>query len=114
MKNFLFMAMVIVIAQACSSGKSILELTPDQSMLITGKGEGQDAAINPYQDVKSVALVKNLEGSGFNVRIQNQGRVIDIVEVPLHETKRFTLEKGDELYLDTEVQAKAKVTFRRF
>lgn len=106
--------MFIVMAQACSSSQSILELTPEQSMLITGKGEGQDAAINPYKDVKSVALVENLEGTRFNVRIQNQGKVRDIVEIPLHEAKRFTLEKGDELYLDTEVKAKAKVTFRRF
>lgn len=113
MKTALLLTMFVLLIQACSSSQTYLELTPEQSMLITGKGPGQDAAINPYQGDKSVALVKNLEGARFNVRIQRDGKIIDQVEVRLNEIKEFTLEAEDELYLDTEVNAKASVRFKK-
>ena len=112
-KSLFILIMFALLIQACSSNQTYLELTPEQSMLIIGKGPGQDAAINPYQGEKSIALVKNLEGARFNVRIQRQGSIIDQIEVRLHETKEFILEAEDELYLDTEVNAKARVSFKR-
>lgn len=114
MKKAVFLFTLILLAQACSPSKSIFELGPRQSMAITGKGVGQDAALNPYGNEKSIALVNNLGPSTFSVRIQTNGEIIQEVEVRPNTSQEFILEIGYELYLDSETGGKAKVRFKRF
>lgn len=97
----------------CSSS-SVFQLTPDQSMLITGKGPGQDAAINPYQNQKSIAIIQNLGKTPVSVRIQNNKNLLINRDILGSSTNTFTLEIGDELYLDATAPAKAKVTFKKW
>jgi hypothetical protein len=114
MEKLIILLMLITGLQACSKNEAIFELSPQQSMSITGKGLGQDAAYNPYGDAKSVAVVKNLGKTTFKVRIQSIGKIKDIIKVNPTEEKEFILEKTFELYLDSEKKAKAKVHFKKF
>ena len=113
MKKLVTILALVCSIQACSTSESIFELSPQQSMSITGKGPGQDAAFNPYGDAKSMASVKNLGKNSFNVRIQTNGKIIDNVEVKPNMKDEFVLETGYELYLDCEQRGKAKVTFEK-
>ena len=81
-------------------------------MSITGKGPGQDAAINPFSDGESIAVVENIGEGVFQVRIQSGGKIIEIRPVSPGKTEEFLLETGYELYLDTEEKARARVEFR--
>jgi PBP1b-binding outer membrane lipoprotein LpoB len=113
MKKLVTILMLAFVLQACSTSESIFELSPQQSMSITGKGPGQDAAFNPYGDMKSMASVKNLGKNSFTVRLQANGKIIDTVEVKPKMKEAFVLERGYELYLDSEQRGKAKVTFEK-
>jgi hypothetical protein len=113
MKKIALLALFLVANQACSSNSTVFELNPAQSMVLTGKGPGQDGAINPYSNQRSTAVVKNIGENTFNVRIQKEGKIIEDQEVASKSTKKFILEKGYELYLDSNLQAKAKVTFQK-
>ena len=106
--------MLVLGLQACTAQDAIFELSPQQSMCMIGKGVGQDATYNPYGDTKSISVVKNLASAPFTVRIQKAGKIIQESEIPTKEKQEFVLEKGYELYLDSEEQAKAKVTFKKF
>ena len=110
----LFLVIVYTIG-GCSSEGTVFDLSPQQSMLITGKGPGQDAAINPYKDGNSKAVVKNLGKVPVLVRIQQRGEIIDMTEIRGGSKKEFVLEKDYELYLDSEYgEGKAKVMFRKY
>lgn len=98
----------------CAAQSDVFELDPSQSMSITGKGPGQDAAINPYSGEKSLAVVENISDNSFEVRIQKQGEVLEIRPVAPGETEEFLLQKGYELYLDSELKARARVRFREY
>lgn len=111
MKKTLFIFLVILSIQLCYSQDSTLELSPEQSMLITGKGPGQDAAINPYTDTDSFAIVNNIVDNDFEIRIQSEGKIIEIIKIKSKTTKKVLLNKGYELYLDTNFKSKAKVEF---
>ena len=108
----LFASIISLIA--CSSSEAIFELRPQQSMSITGKGIGQDAAINPYNDNTSIAVVKSLSKNPFDVRVQLQGEIIDRIKVSEYEEVEIVLEKGFELYLDSQSAAKASVKFKPY
>jgi hypothetical protein len=97
--------------QACGSSESIFELSPNQSMLMTGKGPGQDGAINPYSDQTTIATVKNMGNRTFSIRVQRDEKVKATVAIDPKVSKEIVLEVGDELYIDTAFEAKAKVTF---
>ncbi|OJJ23938.1 hypothetical protein BKI52_06195 [marine bacterium AO1-C] len=113
MKNLLLFAFILL--QACAVTKdSVLVLKPSQSMCITGKGPGQDGAINPYLGEKSVALVKNLSENSFNVRIQKAGKIIKDVTIQPHKKQQFVLLKGQELYFDSQLAAKAHIRFKKY
>jgi hypothetical protein len=99
---------------ACTPSKSIFELSPSQSMSITGKGPGQDAAFNPYGDNKSVAVVRNIGEHGFMIRVQEQGTIIRRIPISPKEKKEVVLEEGYELYLDSELASKARLIFKKF
>jgi len=90
----------------------VIELDPSQSMIISGKGPGQDGAINPYLDRESLALVENIGENPFEVRIQTRGKILEIREVSPGKTEEFALKKGFELYLDTALPGTARVNFK--
>lgn len=104
----------LTILVSCTPSKSIFELSPSQSMSITGKGPGQNAAFNPYGDGKSQAVVKNIGEHSFMVRVQEKGEIITQIPVSPMEIKKVVLEEGYELYLDSELASKAKLTFRKY
>lgn len=114
MKIFLTALFFLFALLSCGPGDSIFELDPQQSMLITGKGEGQDAAVNPYAGQKSIAAVTNIGDSLFSVRIQQNGEILEETALLPGVTKQFTLEPGQELYLDTEAKSRSKVIFKKF
>lgn len=113
MKNTCLFLFIFVVAQACAPSKAVLVLTPTQSMCITGKGSGQDAAINPYLGSNSLALVRNVGKNSFSVRIQRKGKIVKEASIPPHTKKSFVLLKDYELYFDTDMTAKAQVSFKK-
>lgn len=113
MKNLLTGVGLILLLSSCASNSSLFELNPSQSMSITGKGPGQDAAINPYKEGESIAVVRNKGKETFNVRIQKSGKIIEEVAIEPRSLREFMLEKGYELYLDSVNPSKAKVSFKK-
>lgn len=95
------------------SQKEVLEFTPSQSMCITGKGLGQDAAINPYTNEKSIAVIKNIGANSLEAWVQKEGEIIFLKEINDKETEEVILEVGYEQYIDTELGSKAKVKFKK-
>ena len=49
MKKICFQILVLFSLYFNSSAQTIFELDGQQSMLMTGKGPGQDATINPFE-----------------------------------------------------------------
>jgi len=92
------------------SAQTAFDFTLDesQSMLMTGKGPGQDATINPYDGQDCFALVTNRGRRPFFIRVQQNGRIIEETLVGKRETKKIVLLKGHELYLDPNPKGKAK------
>lgn len=88
------------------------DLEPAQSMSITGKGPGQDAAINPYYGQNCYAIVENIGKKEFSIRIQQNGTIIESIPIKKEEIKKVTLLKGYELYFDADSKGKAKVDFK--
>lgn len=112
MKNILILVFSLLLFQACSNKNSIFILEPSQSMSITGKGIGQDAAYNPYSNGNSIAIVKNIGENSIDARIQEKGKIIEILTLQPTESRNILLLKGYELYLDSDLASKAKVNFK--
>ncbi|MBX2828379.1 MAG: hypothetical protein KTR22_09455 [Flavobacteriaceae bacterium] len=91
------------------------DLDPSQSMLMTGKGPGQDGTINPYAGEDCYAVVENFGTREFSIRIQKKGEIIKSIPVAKGETKKVKLLKGQELYLDSSSEgvAKARVDYEK-
>lgn len=83
-------------------------LDPSQSMLMTGKGAGQDGTINPYFGQDCYAIVKNTGKREFSIRVQKDGEVIEEITILKGEKKKVKLLKGYELYLDPNPNGIAK------
>lgn len=113
MKSLILSLFALAILQSCTASESIFVLSPTQSMIISGKGPGQDAAINPYLEEDSHAIVRNLGKNSFDVRIQSKGEIIEIVSVLPNEKRVLRLRKGYELYLDCDLEGKARVEFEK-
>ena len=63
--------LVLLFLPLMSFGQSF-ELTDGQSMCMIGKGEGQDATINPYADEEySYALIENIGSVEFQIRLES-------------------------------------------
>lgn len=110
MKGLWFFPLLLLVT-ACSSSKNQFELTANQSMLIIGKGTGQDAAINPYADQVSIAEVRNKGEAFFYVRIQNGDQFLSQTPIMPGETREFELQPGFRLYLDSEKASKSEIRF---
>jgi ribosomal protein L24 len=91
------------------------ELTPSQSMLMTGKGPGQDGTINPYYGEECFAIVENIGEIAFSIRVQQDGRIIKEIPIEQKEVIQVKLLKGYELYLDPNPKglAKARVDYKK-
>ncbi|MEM7105228.1 MAG: hypothetical protein AAF502_18970 [Bacteroidota bacterium] len=113
MKKIYFFLFSLLMISYNAQSQSVLELGPSQSMSIAGKGPGQDAAINPYMDGNSIAIVENIGKNNFEIRIQNKGKIVKIESIPPGESKTLDLLKGYELYFDSELKATAKVDFKK-
>ena len=78
--------MKTILISLCLSLFSFLDITaqtdfvlePSQSMIMTGKGAGQDATINPYYGQDCYALIQNIGKRKFSVRIQKDGEIINL------------------------------------
>ena len=90
--------------------QTIFELDGRQSMLMTGKGPGQDATINPFQGEDCYAIIENLGNELFSVRIQQDGEIIKIIAVKPKKKKKIKLLSGQELYLDSETKSSTQAS----
>lgn len=108
------LVLVLFIHQA-SFAQAELELKPNQSMSIAGKGPGQDGAINPYLGQDSYAIVENIGKNEFSIRVQKAGRILETIPIQKGEVKKVTLLAGYEMYFDTDSggKARAKVSFEK-
>lgn len=77
-------------------------LEPRQSMLMTGKGPGQNGTINPFDGEDCYAIVENFGEGTFSVRIQKNGEILQTIYIPKGEKQKILLLKGQELYIDSE------------
>ena len=115
MKKLLFtLALVVGITTngSAQENPNILDLD-SQSMCITGKGPGQDGAINPYAGEACIAVVENMGNNRFSIRVQSKGKIVAQIPIKPNETKEVRLPKGTELYFDSDLKTKAKVEFKR-
>ena len=90
-----------------SLGQSF-ELTNGQSMCMTGKGQGQDATINPYanQDY-SYALIENIGAVEFQIRIESSEEDLRQFLIKANDVVVVKLNKGNVLYFDALTLEKA-------
>ena len=91
------------------------ELEPSQSMVMTGKGSGQDGTINPYYGEDCYAIVENIGKRQFFIRVQQSGKIVEEITILKKEVKKVTLLKGYELYLDPNPKgiARARVSYEK-
>ncbi|MFD1064116.1 hypothetical protein ACFQ1Q_12735 [Winogradskyella litorisediminis] len=112
MKILILIISTFTLTISTAFSQTVLELEPIQSMCITGKGPGQDGAINPYLGKDSISVIENIGKNDFSIRIQKAGKIIKTFSIKPKETRNVLLRKGDELYFDTEKSAVAKVDFK--
>ena len=90
------------------------ELTNGQSMCMIGKGEGQDATINPYSDKEfSYALIENIATVEFNIRVESIDKEIREFIIKPYDTVVVKLYRAEILYFDslTLDKAEAKIMY---
>ena len=85
-------------------------LEPSQSMIMTGKGPGQDGTINPFFGQECYAIIKNIGKRKFSIRVQQKGKIIEEISILKGELKKVKLLKDYELYLDPNPEGIAKAT----
>ncbi|MFK7809861.1 MAG: hypothetical protein AB8F74_18790 [Saprospiraceae bacterium] len=98
----------LVIFEVTAQTEFVLE--PSQSMIMTGKGPGQDATINPYAGQNCYALVKNIGKRKFSIRVQQDGNIVEEISILKGESKKVKLLKGYELYLDPNEKGTTKAS----
>jgi len=118
MKNLiclLFFMIGVVATNSAQENATSIELSENQSMCITGKGPGQDGAINPYaNDKKSFAVVENTGDSALDVRISRDEGKVEIITVEANKTIQVELKKNHVLYLDSTEKGVAKISFKPY
>lgn len=85
-------------------------LGTSQSMIMTGKGTGQDATVNPYFGQSCFAIIKNIGELKFSIRVQRDGKIIKEISILKDELKKVKLLKNYELYLDPNPKGKSKAS----
>ncbi len=109
MKTLIFTLCLTCLMHYHTFAQSEFVLEPSQNMLMTGKGAGQDATINPYYGQDCYAIVENMGAAEFSIRIQQKGKIIDTIAILENETIKVKLLKGQELYLDSNPEEIVKV-----
>ena len=110
MKSFLTL-LFLVFGFLLAAQDDVFIIDSSQSMIMTGKGPGQDGAINPYMGQKCTAIVENLGKNEFSARVQEKGILKKEIAVNPGEQKQIPLGADDELYIDTNKEAKARLSF---
>ena len=115
MKALFFISGFIFFSHTEIFAQTEFDLEPSQSMLMTGKGPGQDGTINPYDGEDCYAIVENIGNRQFSVRVQYEGLVVEEKTILKGKTKKIKLLKGYELYLDPnpEGKARARVSYEK-
>ncbi len=111
MKNVLLLFCLSLLLFACTPKAAVIVLESNQSMCITGKGQGQDGAINPYIDRNSIAKVENLGENTFSVRVQEDYEVLQTITLKAGEKQSIPLSPGKEIYFDSDLPAEAGISF---
>ena len=103
MKKLLLFAALCLWASpelAAQENKNSFDLEPQQVMLMTGKGPGQDGALNPYYGQDCLAIVQNTGSAEFTVRIEEWGKIINMIPVAGGERKLINLLAKQQLLID--------------
>ncbi|MAM28010.1 MAG: hypothetical protein CMC13_03225 [Flavobacteriaceae bacterium] len=112
MKKFILIVVIMLVFQIDTNAQEVLELDPGQSMCISGKGKGQDGAINPFMETGSVAIVKNLGENQFSIRVEYEGKVKEKIRLDPSRITRVILPKSHVMYFDNKLKTKTEVSFR--
>ena len=110
MRTLVFTIFLMAFTQLEVTAQTEFVLEPSQSMIMTGKGPGQDATINPYIDQDCNAIIKNIGNRSFSIRVQNNGKIVEEIAILKGEVKKVKLLKGYELYLDPNPEGKTKAS----
>ena len=115
MRNLFLITIILVCFQSKINAQTIFEIDGRQSLLMTGKGPGQDATINPFQGEDCYAIIENLGKELFSVRIQEKGLIIETIQIRPKKKKKIKLLSHHELYLDGETKnwAMASVSYEK-
>lgn len=100
MRTLTFIALLFFLSSVGVEAQTEFVLEPSQSMIMTGKGPGQDATINPYFGQECYAIVKNIGKRKFSIRVQQDGKVVEEIAIAKGETKKVKLLKDYRLFLD--------------
>ena len=111
MKNLFLLFSLSLVVFACTPKSAVIVLESNQSMCITGKGQGQDGAINPYTNGNSIAKVENLGENTFSVRVQEDYEVLQTITLKAGEKQSIPLAPGKEIYFDSDLPAEAGIAF---
>ena len=104
--------LVILFLPLMSLGQSF-ELTYGQSMRMIGKGEGQDATINPYADEEySFALIENIGSVEFQVRLELIEKDVKQFLIKPSDKVVIKLNRKTVLYLDALTLEKAEANIK--
>lgn len=89
------------------------EIADGQSMCMIGKGNGQDATINPYADEEySYVIIENIGAVEFQVRIESIENEIKQFLIKSNDEVVLKLQRNNVLYLDAITSKKAKAKKR--
>jgi hypothetical protein len=115
MKTLMLIISLVFLTQFEVKAQTEFILEPSQSMIMTGKGPGQDGTINPYIGQDCYAIIKNIGERAFTIRVQQAGNIIEEISIIEGELKKVKLLKGYELYLDPNPEgiAKASVDYKK-
>lgn len=110
MKTLILTISLIFLSQLEVKAQTEFVLEPSQSMIMTGKGPGQDGTINPFFGQECYAIIKNIGKRKFSIRIQQKEKIIEEISILKGELKKVKLLKDYELYLDPNPEGIAKAT----
>ena len=115
MKTIILLLILNLALQLEVKAQTEFVLEPSQSMIMTGKGPGQDGTINPFFGQECYAIIKNIGKRKFSIRIQQKGKIIEEISILKGELKKVKLLKDYELYLDPNPEGieKASVDYEK-
>ena len=116
MKTCISLLSLLFLFQFSLSAQTEFVLDPYQSMLMTGKGPGQDGTINPYDGKDCYAIIENIGERAFYVRVQKGETILQELTVNAGTLNKVKLLAGNALYLDPNPKgiAKARVSYEKF